>query len=70
MLSYLFILGSVFVVSTVANAVIYERYRDDPPGVRRRVAALVPRLELTVGSGYVPEGEVVEVVGRGGPDPG
>ncbi len=69
-LSYLFILGSVFVVSTVANAVIYERYRDDPPGVLRRVAALVPRLELTVGSGYVPEGEVVEVVGRGGPDPG
>ncbi|HMS87749.1 MAG TPA: hypothetical protein PKE56_04865 [Acidimicrobiales bacterium] len=54
----------------MANAVIHERYRDDPPGVLRRVAGLVPRLELTVGSGYVPEGEVVEVVGRGGPDPG
>jgi uncharacterized BrkB/YihY/UPF0761 family membrane protein len=69
-LSYMFLLGAIFVVSTVANAVIYERYREDPPGVLRRLAGMVPRLELSVGSGYVPEGEAAEVVGRGGPDPG
>lgn len=69
-LTYLFILGAVFVVATVANAVIYERYRHDTPGVLRRAAALMPQLEVRVGSGYVADGEVAEVAGRGGPDPG
>lgn len=69
-LTYLFVLGAIFVVSAVANAVVYERYRDDPPGLFRRAAGLIPRLELRVGSGYVPDGDVAEVVGRGGPDAG
>ena len=31
---------------------------------------LMPQLEVRVGSGYVADGEVAEVAGRGGPDPG
>ncbi|MGB3054006.1 MAG: YhjD/YihY/BrkB family envelope integrity protein [Acidimicrobiales bacterium] len=68
-LSYLFILGTLFVVATAANAVLFERYRHDPPGLLRRAAELVPRLDLSVGSGYVPEGDAAEVIGRGGPPP-
>lgn len=64
-LTYLFILSTIAVVSTVVDAVVYERYRDDPPGLLRRAADLVPRLELTVGSGYVADGDAAEVVSPG-----
>ena len=68
-LTYLFFLGTIFVVAMVVNAVVFERYRHDPPGIVRRLADMIPRLELATGSGYVPEGESAEVVRRG-PDIG
>lgn len=61
-MTYLFFLSLVFVLAMAANVAVHERYRDDPPGLLRRAAAMVPSMEPKLGSGYVAEGEAAEVV--------
>lgn len=66
-LTYLFFLAAVFLIAMVTNAVVFEHYRDDPPGLLRRAAGLLSTAEPRAGSGFVAEGEAAEVVSGGGP---
>jgi uncharacterized BrkB/YihY/UPF0761 family membrane protein len=72
MLSYLYLLGLLLALAPTVNAVVWERYEDDPPGILRRIADRVPIPTTTLGSGYVPEGGTVDTAAPfagGGPGP-
>lgn len=62
-LAYLFLLGLLLTLAPVVNAVVFERYQHDPPGLLRRIAERVPIPTDALGSGYLPEGAVVEAPG-------
>ncbi len=66
-LSYLFLIGVIVVVSLASNAVVWEHFQDDPPGLFRRIADRIPIPASTLGLGYVAEGDDVEVIGPLGP---
>jgi uncharacterized BrkB/YihY/UPF0761 family membrane protein len=60
--TYLYLLGFFVVLGLTANAVVWERHRDDPPGFLRRIADRVPIPTTAFGAGYVPEGESIETI--------
>jgi uncharacterized BrkB/YihY/UPF0761 family membrane protein len=66
-LSYLYIIGATVVVALATNAVMWERFETDPPGLLRRIADRIPIPASTLGLGYVAEGEDVEMLGPFGP---
>lgn len=61
-LSYLYLFGVLLVIAPAVNAVVWERFEDDPPGIFRRIADRIPIPATTFGSGYVEEGGAVETV--------
>lgn len=63
LLTYLFLVGGLLWFVQVVNAVVWEQYRQDPPGLLRRVADRIPIPTTTFGSGYVDEGEDAATVG-------
>jgi len=60
LLSYLFLLGVLFTISPVVNAVLWEHYEADPPSLLRRLAGRIPIPTTAFGSGYVPPGDVAD----------
>jgi uncharacterized BrkB/YihY/UPF0761 family membrane protein len=60
-LSYLYLIGAFVVLALAANAIVWERFETDPPGLLRRIADRIPIPASTLGLGYVAEGEDVEV---------
>lgn len=65
-LGYLFLLGLLLTLAPTLNAVMWECYQAEPPGLLRRIAAAVPIPTTTWGSGYVPEGDEAQSL-LGGP---
>lgn len=62
-LTYLFLVGALFWVMLLVDAVTWELRGDDPPGILRRIADRVPLPTTTFGSGYVGEGDEADTVG-------
>ncbi len=63
-LFYLFLVGAILALSAAVNAVVWERYEENPPGIFRRIADRVPIPLNAIGSGYVPDGDAVETASR------
>lgn len=70
LLTYLFLLGVTLWLAVLVDAVVWDRYRDAPPGLLRRVAQLAPIPETRFASGFVPEGGVATTVTGPRPPPG
>jgi uncharacterized BrkB/YihY/UPF0761 family membrane protein len=60
--TYLYLLGLFVVIAVTANAVVWERHREDPPGILRRIADRVPIPTTRFGSGYIAAGETIETI--------
>ena len=62
-LTYLYLLGLLTWLVVLVDVVLWDRYRDEPPGVLRRLATVLPIPETRFASGYVEGDQAASTVG-------